>query len=479
MHEVLVIEGREPPKGLGKIFAKHKEIKTHAASDGAAALELLGDEEANVDVILADIELPDGVSCLELVLKARSLAPDARLILLKPDDFVHVTDELGVTRFARRDQPVKKLEERVLELISDEADSGATLANMELLDLVQLAHVSHTSAILHVRQRKSKGLIGFMDGEVLHAKYGDQVGEEALHRLLAFSQGDIFLQAGGEFEEITVERGWDALANGLAAAVLERRAELAEEDAALSLDEVITESDVSELLGVVSDSLDGEGGELQSPLDLTNGEPLFSAADLMEIGDLSSAESGDQDINEIAVEETVSLEEGLAMISGPDMVPSGTGLPLEAVLSPPEEPSPFEIRPHFAGEMSETGKRLHELLVQFCEEIPEFIATDLVHRDDGMSVGGMTAVEDYDSAVASAFYSDVLNTCHRAVFGFGLDEGPEELLVTTNVAYLLIRSIEHTPYMHLTLMHRTGNLGIARVVLRRYAPLFADLLPVQ
>ena len=127
----------------------------------------------------------------------------------------------------------------------------------------------------------------------------------------------------------------------------------------------------------------------------------------------------------------------------------------------------------------DTISRLQKLLNAFCEEIPEFIATDIVHREDGLRVVGLTDLEDYDSLTASAFYSEVLNASHRALLGAGVDEAPKELLVTTDIIYVLLRAIGQTPFMHMTLMHRTGNLGIARVVLRRYEPLFEELLPAH
>ncbi|MEO1271937.1 MAG: DUF4388 domain-containing protein [Myxococcota bacterium] len=456
-------------------------ISTTVVADAVQALEQLAARNG-VDLIVTDTAPAGPLDCLHFILQARTITPSARLLMLKPDHFVHVTDNgLGVTRFASRHHDPTRVEGAALALLSanDRPDGPPTLENMELLDLVQLAHLARCTAVLHIRHQKSKGLIGFHNGELVHAQHGELQGEEALHVLLALHEGDIVLQQGGDLGHITLRKPWPELAQGLATAILEQRSNQTHTDAS-SLDEAITESDVSDLLG-----MDDTGdGSLHKPMDLTGGEPLFSAAELMEMGELSSADSSDHNL-EIPVDTSVPLEQGLAMISSSHVAVPDQGLPMEPAaqpLNPYKAASPAEIRFHGGSapqEMSGLGKRLHTLLEQFCEEIPEFLATDLVHRDDGLSVGGMMAVDDYDSTVAGAFYSDVFNTCHRAIFGFGLDEGPEELLVTTSVAYILIRAVGHTPFMHLMMMHRTGNLGIARVVMRRYGPLFAELLPSQ
>ena len=79
--------------------------------------------------------------------------------------------------------------------------------------------------------------------------------------------------------------------------------------------------------------------------------------------------------------------------------------------------------------------------------------------------------------MASAFFSDFLNACSRGIHGFGLAPTLEEIQITTSRHTILMRAVRGTPYLHLALIGREGNLGIARVVMRRYEPLFAQILP--
>ena len=120
---------------------------------------------------------------------------------------------------------------------------------------------------------------------------------------------------------------------------------------------------------------------------------------------------------------------------------------------------------------------LHEILERMQYDIPEFRATEIVHRSEGLTVATLAPKGGYDGAAAAAYYCDFLNACVTAVRGYGAAPDLEDVLVTTDEHYILLRPIVGTPYMHLCIVGKSGNLGIAKVVMRRNGPLLARALP--
>ena len=120
---------------------------------------------------------------------------------------------------------------------------------------------------------------------------------------------------------------------------------------------------------------------------------------------------------------------------------------------------------------------LHELLDRMQFEIPGFVSTDIVHRGDGLGVATLHALDSYDSAAAAAYYCDFLNSCVNAVHGYGAASDLEEVTVSTDLHNIILRPLAGTPFVHMCVVSAEGNLGIARVVLRRYAALLSLALP--
>ena len=114
--------------------------------------------------------------------------------------------------------------------------------------------------------------------------------------------------------------------------------------------------------------------------------------------------------------------------------------------------------------------KLQEALDQFRQEVPEFVSTDIVSVDSGLSIGGATNDADFDASVAAASYSEVVKSNQRALDLLGLGgESTEDILITTHQNYILIR-ILGGEYYHLVAIARRGNLGLARAIMKKYEP---------
>jgi response regulator RpfG family c-di-GMP phosphodiesterase len=107
--------------------------------------------------------------------------------------------ELGVLDFvnkpANADVLVAKLKARLDQRASAHASRGVSgsLREMGLPDMVQVLFHGRKTGSLRIRAREGSGEIHFVDGNVVHALWGDVGGEEAFFAMLRLEDGDFAL----------------------------------------------------------------------------------------------------------------------------------------------------------------------------------------------------------------------------------------------------------------------------------------------
>ena len=117
---------------------------------------------------------------------------------------------------------------------------------------------------------------------------------------------------------------------------------------------------------------------------------------------------------------------------------------------------------------------LHDAIELFKSEVPAFLSTDIVSITSGMSIGGGSIDPKFDATVASASYAEVVKSNARALKLLGLDpDSTEDILITTDNVFLLIRLLGRD-YYHGLAIGKDGNLGLARVIMRKYESVFLD-----
>ncbi|HEY7213355.1 MAG TPA: hypothetical protein VIC28_01935 [Thermoanaerobaculia bacterium] len=120
--------------------------------------------------------------------------------------------------------------------------------------------------------------------------------------------------------------------------------------------------------------------------------------------------------------------------------------------------------------------RLQEILQRFKQEVPDFIATDIVHLESGLSIGGASVTHQFDAAAAAAAYAEVVKSNARALELLGSPrESTEDILVTTAGFYVLLRTLGRS-YYHCLAINREGSLGLPRILMRRYAPALLEAI---
>lgn len=118
--------------------------------------------------------------------------------------------------------------------------------------------------------------------------------------------------------------------------------------------------------------------------------------------------------------------------------------------------------------------RISQVLEKFRDEVPEFVSTDIVNIESGLSIGGSSVNFDFDASVASASYAEVVKSNARALDLLGLGaESTEDILISTASVYLLIRLLG-AEYYQILAISRKGNLGLARAIMKKLQPGLLD-----
>ena len=117
---------------------------------------------------------------------------------------------------------------------------------------------------------------------------------------------------------------------------------------------------------------------------------------------------------------------------------------------------------------------INALIQEFRGEVPSFVSTDIVHIESGLSIGGGSVDPNFDATVASASYAEVVKSNRRALEFLNMNpESTEDILITTDAVYILIRLLGRD-YYHGLAIGREGNLGLSRVILKKYESKFLE-----
>jgi predicted regulator of Ras-like GTPase activity (Roadblock/LC7/MglB family) len=120
---------------------------------------------------------------------------------------------------------------------------------------------------------------------------------------------------------------------------------------------------------------------------------------------------------------------------------------------------------------------LSELIDEFQEDVPGFIATDIIDLSMGMSIGGTSVDPDFDAETASASYSEVIKSNRRALELLGMErDSTEDILITTDEVYILLLELDADHFQGMAIA-KDANLGMARTMMRQYAQRFIEALP--
>ena len=123
--------------------------------------------------------------------------------------------------------------------------------------------------------------------------------------------------------------------------------------------------------------------------------------------------------------------------------------------------------------------QVDDILEEFSDDVSNFISTDVVDIESGMSMGGYSIDPEFDGSVASAAFSEVVQSYKRA-FDM-LDMNPESLqdiLGTADDVLVVTRLIGDRTFYHGLAIGKEGNLALARKTMEKYEDRIVDAVGI-
>jgi DNA-binding response OmpR family regulator len=309
MHQILIVDEEEHLLwALEKnLIPDRDDIKVITASGGERGLELLRDED--IEVLICDIKMPGDVDGFQLILRAKEIAPDARVVIMTAfgsNRIQNLAERVGITHYVEKPFNISDLRDVVLELLDAKEGFQGVLSDLELTDIIQMLCLAKRTALLHLKHRDHRGRIVFERGDVTHAEFNDTKGSDAVYQMLALRQGDIYMQSDFQNTEHTIHVGWqDLLLEGMRRAD-EHRANISE----VSDASVVDDTETIEFSEEHVQSLFDDSGEI------TLGMPPRLVSQVEE-GDEVSAALGDEPSGSFFTdEELAEIESAGRQLSG-------------------------------------------------------------------------------------------------------------------------------------------------------------------
>jgi len=191
------------------------ELNQHkilTAYDGQKALDILAQEK--IALVVADIKMPR-VSGLQLLSEIQAKYPQTGVILMSAYGNYQIRDELkenSFLSFIHKPFSVSELKELIAEHF-DKAKSGfqGTLKNIELNDIIQMCCLSITNMSIRVWKGSQSGVIYIKNGDIIHATFGNTVGEEAFYQIATWESGEFETLGDVAAPAVSISREWHFL----------------------------------------------------------------------------------------------------------------------------------------------------------------------------------------------------------------------------------------------------------------------------
>ncbi len=113
--------------------------------------------------------------------------------------------------------------------------------------------------------------------------------------------------------------------------------------------------------------------------------------------------------------------------------------------------------------------KLDQLILKFGSELgADFISTDVVGMEDGLSIAGSSIDPNFNTMDASARFSKVMELAAKVCSKVGLGK-VDDNLTTSDKAYILSRFIGDGSYYWVVAVTRNATLGSVRMTMNEYA----------
>jgi DNA-binding response OmpR family regulator len=205
---LLLVDGDARSLRVLEVSLKKAGFLVTTATNGRDALEKV--RVARPDLILSDTEMPemDGFELCRSLKADSELAAIPMVFLTGQNAIEHKIRglELGVDEYLTKPIYIKEILTRIRILLQKKERAGieakrdpntrfsGSLADMGVVDIIQTIEVSRKSGLVHFSAEEGRqATIYFRSGKVIDAEAGHLQGEEAVYRLLTWSEGEFEL----------------------------------------------------------------------------------------------------------------------------------------------------------------------------------------------------------------------------------------------------------------------------------------------
>ncbi|RMG65977.1 MAG: response regulator [Calditrichaeota bacterium] len=202
--KILIVDDNEHVLKLLKISLEKAGYEVYQATNGDEGLEKA--KEVKPDLIISDVMMPltDGIEFCWMIrensdipmvpfifltsledseMEIRGFRAGADEYLVKPVDRAVLLEK--VETLLKRAKKVQSIDAPTQEKVKG---FEGNLADLTLAEVIQLLHLNQRSGILHVYTDQQGELI-FDRGQMIHARFGELSGEEAVYRVVPKRNG--------------------------------------------------------------------------------------------------------------------------------------------------------------------------------------------------------------------------------------------------------------------------------------------------
>ena len=85
------------------------------------------------------------------------------------------------------------------------------LSDMTVIDLIQHNCMEQKTARLTLTHADESAYVFFDGGNITHATYNNEMGEEVIYQIISWEDGDFLLETGLEAPEVTITNNWSGI----------------------------------------------------------------------------------------------------------------------------------------------------------------------------------------------------------------------------------------------------------------------------
>ena len=121
-------------------------------------------------------------------------------------------------------------------------------------------------------------------------------------------------------------------------------------------------------------------------------------------------------------------------------------------------------------------KKLQDILEQLASNLPGYQAAAVVAMDDGLSVAEFSTDSTMETEAAAAYLASIVKSNAKAINLLAGNQQTEDILVTTDQSYYLIRNLSGHPLFMFLMTERSEWMGKARMLIQEYEPQITSIL---